>query len=445
MVKHLLKRNLKVKTIAISIVLLLANSFSAKAADNKLSPEATKGLEVFKANCVSCHAMTTKVLGPALQGVHTRHSDAWLMKWIKNNEKLRASGDKDAIAVFNENGGASMNNFENLSDEQVASVITYFKEYVPPAPTGPIDGPKDAPKFYNASTLYILLFLIVILCIVLIILRRTKNSLRNTVREMEKAVEEPSEPSAWQTKMSWYRKRINPTIFKMTIGTIVLLALATYGFYFGVEEVAVQQGYKPDQPIKYSHKLHAGELQIDCKYCHSTAEKSKQASIPSVNTCMNCHKGVQLREKYNGDISPEIKKIYAAMDYDPDKPAGQQYGSNPRPIRWIRVHNLPDHAVFNHSQHVKGAGVSCQTCHGPIQEMEVVEQYATLQMGWCINCHRERNIDVENNPYYEKLHARIKAEKNNKNSPYSKYYTVDGKINMTAAQNGGLECSKCHY
>jgi mono/diheme cytochrome c family protein len=445
MVKNLFKRNLRVKTIALSIVCLLNLSFSAQAAD-KLSPEATAGSEVFKANCVSCHAMDNKLLGPALAGVHTRRSEEWLMKWIRNNEKLRASGDKDAVAIYNEYGGASMNIFENLSDDQIKSVISYFKEYVPPVKAkGPGGETPTANKFYNDATLYILLFLIVILCFVLIILRRTKNSLRNSVKEMEAATNPEEQATAGTSKMAYWRKRINPTIFKLTIGVIVLGALATYGFIFGVTEIAVQQGYRPEQPIKYSHKLHAGDLQIDCKYCHSTAEKSKQASIPSVNTCMNCHKGVQLRDKYDGEISPEIKKIYAAMDFDPDKPAGQQYGPNPKPIRWVRIHNLPDHAVFNHSQHVKGAGVSCQTCHGPIQQMEVVEQYATLQMGWCINCHRENNIDVENNPYYEKLHAKIKAEKNNKNSPYSKYYTKDGKINVTAAQNGALECSKCHY
>jgi mono/diheme cytochrome c family protein len=452
MVKHLLKRNLKVKTLVLSIVFLLNLSFSAVAADGKLSPEATAGLEVFKANCVSCHAMNVKVLGPALAGVHTRHSEEWLLKWIRNNEKLRASGDKEAIAVFNENGGAQMNVFENLSDGQINSMISYFKEYTPPPPPVVTPGGETEAKFYSPYTLYILLFLIVVMVIVLLILRRTKNSLKASARQLDTVVEIPADHvhadaahPAKESKMAYYKKRINPTIFKLAVGAVVLGALATYGFIFGVTEVAVQQGYRPDQPIKYSHKLHAGDLQIDCKYCHSTAEKSKQASIPSVNTCMNCHKGVQLREKYNGEISPEIKKIYAAMDYDPDAPAGKQFGPNPKPIRWVRIHNLPDHAVFNHSQHVKGAGVSCQTCHGPIQEMEVVEQFSTLQMGWCINCHRENNIDVENNPYYEKLHAKIKAEKNNKNSPYSKYYTKDGKINVTAAENGALECSKCHY
>ena len=442
MVKYLFKRNLKVKTIALSIVCLINLSFTAQA-QAKLSPAATAGEELFKANCVSCHSMDAKMTGPALSGVHTRRTEDWLLKWIRDNEKLIASGDPTAVEV-SKFSTAPMPSFASLSDDQIKSIITYFKEYTPPAPPTPTEGPA-APKFYSSSTLYILLFLIVLLCIVLIILRRTKNSLRNTVKQMEAVTEPATEPTAWELKMARYRKRINPTIFKMTVGTIIILALFTYGYIFGVTEVAVQQGYRPEQPIKYSHKLHAGELKIDCKYCHSTAEKSKQASIPSVNTCMNCHKGVQMRDKYAGKISPEIQKIYAAMDYDPEKPEGQQYGPNPKPVRWIRIHNLPDHAVFNHSQHVKGAGLACQNCHGPIQEMEVVEQYATLQMGWCVKCHRESSIDVENNAYYEDLHKKIKAEKNNPNSPYSKYYTKEGKINVTAAQNGALECSKCHY
>jgi len=308
---------------------------------------------------------------------------------------------------------------------------------------------QEAPSFYSKTTLYILVALILLLGILLLILNKTKKALQTSSKEIDEeenkdVIDTTKEPSDLSKKIAFYKRRINPTIFKMAIGTVVLGGLAAYGFYFGVVEVGVQQGYAPEQPIKYSHKLHAGDLGIDCKYCHSTVEVSKQASVPSVNTCMNCHKGVNLRDKYNGEVSPEIQKIYNAMDYNPDAKPGEEYGPNPKPVKWIRIHNLPDHAYFNHSMHTS-AGVSCQTCHGPIQEMEVVEQYSTLQMGWCINCHRERNIDVENNPYYEKLHAKIKEEKDNKSSNYSKYFTKDGKINIKPADNGGLECSKCHY
>ena len=133
------------------------------------------------------------------------------------------------------------------------------------------------------------------------------------------------------------------------------------------------KGYAPVQPINYSHRLHAGELGIECKYCHFGAEKSKHAGIPPVNVCMNCHKLVKPN-------SPEIKKIHEA------------YNSG-KSIEWVRIHKLPDFVAFDHSRHVN-RGVACQTCHGKIQEMEVVKQANTLAMGWCVNCHR----DYKDNP-----------------------------------------------
>lgn len=447
MVRNRNNYHMQVKSLLVAFLLFLSLNLFAQPSGKPLSVEGAKGESLFKLNCASCHAMNVKLVGPALQDVHQRRSEEWLLKWIKNNEKLRASGDKDAIAVYNENGKAAMNVFENLSDDQIKSIITYFKDWTPAAKVAVVVDPAAADQgFFSDNTLYILLFLIVILTVVLLILRRTKNQLQTTLNDVEGITEtEVTEPTASQSKLAAFKKKSNPTIVKLLVGTVIALCLAVYGYNFGATEIAVQQGYAPEQPIKFSHKIHAGDYKMDCKYCHTTVEKSKQASVPSVNTCMNCHKGVQLRERYDGEISPEIKKIYAAMDYDPDKPNGQQFGPNPKPIKWIRVHNLPDHAFFNHSMHVKGVGLTCQTCHGPVQAMPVIQQYATLQMGWCINCHRERNIDVENNPYYEKLHEKIKADKNNKNSNYSKYYTKDGKINVTAAQNGALECSKCHY
>jgi hypothetical protein len=216
------------------------------------------------------------------------------------------------------------------------------------------------------------------------------------------------------------------------------------GFQFSITEVGVQKGYAPKQPIAFSHQLHAGQLKVDCKYCHSTVEESKQASIPALNTCMNCHKGVQLTDKYNGEISPEIKKIYAALDYNPEAKPGEEYGNNPKPIKWVRIHNLPDHAYFNHAQHVKVGKQNCQTCHGAIEKMEVVQQHSSLQMGWCIDCHRSAQVDVANNNYYKALHEKA-AKDIASNKSKSKYFAADGKVKLTPAMNGGLECSKCHY
>ena len=141
---------------------------------------------------------------------------------------------------------------------------------------------------------------------------------------------------------------------------------------------------------------------------------------------MNCHSQIKNVGGEDG-VSEEIAKIYAAIDYDPET---QTYGTNTKPIEWIRVHNLPDLAYFNHSQHVKVAELECETCHGPIQEMEVVYQYSNLTMGWCINCHRETDVNTKGNEYYDKL---------------VKLHSEQSKEPMKVEDIGGLECAKCHY
>lgn len=169
--------------------------------------------------------------------------------------------------------------------------------------------------------------------------------------------------------------------------------------------VGHSQGFMPDQPIWFSHKIHAGQYQIDCQYCHSGASKGKNAWIPAVSVCMNCHKGIQEGAKTG---TKEIAKIYAAYD-------------NNVPIEWVRVHSLPDLAYFNHKQHVVAGKVECKECHGPVEEMDVVYQYNVLSMGWCINCHRTHAVNTE---LYEKLgqdHVAVPADQ------------------------GANECSRCHY
>ena len=207
------------------------------------------------------------------------------------------------------------------------------------------------------------------------------------------------------------------------LGMIIFIFVAV-GLKTGIDglfTIGVQQGYMPTQPIAYSHELHAGQYEIDCNYCHTGVRKSKSANIPSANICMNCHVAIKTESK-------EIQKIYAAIDYDPET---GEYGEDTQPIEWVRVHNLPDLAYFNHSQHVKVGGLECETCHGPIKEMEVVYQYSNLTMGWCINCHRETNVKSKGNDYYTNL-VELHNEKNAKEP-------------MKVEDIGGLECSKCHY
>lgn len=281
-------------------------------------------------------------------------------------------------------------------------------------------------SFYSESTFLALIILSIVLIAISVLLYGIKRHLTVLNNEKNKQV---AEPSLYERKFRPIIEAWNPTIATLIIAGAVMLFLGAFSYKFGMEEVGVQQGYAPTQPINFSHKIHAGQYEMDCKYCHSTVEKSKSASIPSLNTCMNCHKYVKAAEKYNGKTSPEIQKIYNAIGFDGDN---MEYieGYDQKPIEWIRIHNLPDLAYFNHSQHVVVGKVECQTCHGPIEEMEKVYQYSNLQMGWCIDCHRERGIDSENNDYYEEAHKNMLAE---------------GKDYITVAENGGLECSKCHY
>ena len=281
-------------------------------------------------------------------------------------------------------------------------------------------------SFYSESTFLALIILSIVLIAISVLLYGIKRHL--TVLNNEKN-KQAAEPSLYERKFRPIIEAWNPTVATLIIAGAVMLFLGAFGYKFGMEEVGVQQGYAPTQPINFSHKIHAGQYEMDCKYCHSTVEKSKSASIPSLNTCMNCHKYVKASEKYNGKTSPEIQKIYNAIGYDVDN---MEYieGYEQKPIEWVRIHNLPDLSYFNHSQHVVVGKVECQTCHGPIQEMDKVYQFSNLQMGWCIDCHRERGIDSENNDYYEEAHKNMLAE---------------GKDYITVAENGGLECSKCHY
>ena len=224
----------------------------------------------------------------------------------------------------------------------------------------------------------------------------------------------------------------------LVIVTVIFLLLSSAYFVYGyLSQVGVNQGYEPVQPIHYSHRIHAGDNGIDCKYCHSSARVSKHSGIPSLNICMNCHKSIsevadatqaEGQSEYGVDYNSEIKKLYDAVGWDD---AEQKYTGKTKPVKWVRIHNLPDFAYFNHSQHVVVGGVECQTCHGPVEEMEIMSQHSPLTMGWCINCHRETNVKVKDNNYYTKIHEQLK-----------KKYGVE---NFTAAQMGGLECGKCHY
>lgn len=423
------------------IIKLSSILFFLVFAVNFVFADVAEGEKLFKANCTSCHAINEKIVGPALKDAHKRRKEDWLLKWIKNSPGMIQSGDPIAVQLFNDNNKIPMLPFLSLKDSEIKSIISYIKQESE-APAKTVTAATDQttatvttnqPKgFYRNTTLFMLLGLALFLIIIVFVLLRIKKSVNElyAIKHPEKAAAELKE------KTSEYKRTLNYKLFKkhpvVGVSFIVIsfvIVLGLIGFDYGNKVVGVQKGYMPTQPIKYSHQLHAGTYKINCQYCHSGADKSKQATVPSASTCMNCHMHVTASAKYNGNVSPEIQKIYDAVGWDANKKAYDP-SKTQTPIKWVRVHNLPDHAYFNHAQHVKIGKVECQACHGPVETMQVVSQQRSLQMGWCINCHREAKVDVANNDYYVKLHAELKKE---------------GKSSITVAQNGGTECGKCHY
>ena len=204
---------------------------------------------------------------------------------------------------------------------------------------------------------------------------------------------------------------------------IHLLILLGTGMFIAnrlvVDAIAVgrSRDYSPDQPIKFSHAIHAGQNGTDCLYCHSSAEYSKTAGIPSANVCMNCHLLVRSGTR-SGAF--EISKVI------------ESYEKN-NPIDWIKVHNLPDHVFFSHAQHVGVGNLKCQECHGPVEKMDRITQVTDMSMGWCINCHREKKVNFHDNKFYSEYEDMGKKMKENK---------IDS---VTVEMIGGTDCMKCHY
>ena len=375
------------------------------------------GKKLFNTNCASCHKLDKKLVGPALGDVTQRRSEEWLIAWIKDNVALRASGDKDAIAIYEEYNGSPMSAFPQLSDEDVKNILAYTA-YVPEGtvPTPGTQVVEAAPKKDNS--LLILLGLFAFLILLLFLLVKVKNTLK--LVKGQPATSLAQDTRYWGGIMLRNKKVV-------TLIIIVLLIFGARDTWNGMMALGVDQGYQPEQPIAFSHKIHAGDNAIDCNYCHSGARKSKAAGIPSANVCMNCHTYIQ-----EGTLTgtEEISKIYAAVGFNPETGSYiEDYQQ--KPIRWVRIHKLPDLAYFNHSQHVIAGQVECQECHGPIQEMEEVYQHSELTMGWCVECHRNTEVKMEGNAYYDELHKQLSE----------KYHGEK----ITVDKIGGLECGKCHY
>lgn len=443
------------KQTLIAIGLLLSTSASIYGQDG----DPKNGEKLFKANCTACHALDKQVIGPPLKGVVERVKTEggvdkdWLHKWIKDNKALRASGDKYANEIFEKFNKTEMLPFPNLTDKDIDDILAFTTN--PPAPepepaatTAPAGDATAAPADKTTTSIVIISLIAIAGLLVWILIK---------LRQLVKLGQSEELVGLNETRVRSFSE-IYEKYHYIGKGLLTILAiLAAYGVWNWIMWIGVYKGYKPEQPIYFSHKIHAGENKIDCQLCHSSAKYGKVSEIPSMNVCMNCHRTIS---EYNGKyIEPgkdkafydgEIQKIYAATGWNAEK---QQYTGKTQPVEWTRIHNMPDFVYFNHSQHVVAGeqaiinsfnkknpnnkiDVVCKACHGKIDTMNVVQMANDFTMGWCIECHRTTEVDMNNGynkEYFKNLHEKLKKQ----------YPKDGGKITVDAI--GGLECGKCHY
>jgi hypothetical protein len=423
--------------------------------------------------------MKDNLTGPALGGAEERwaaYPKEDLYNWVRNSQAMIASGHPKATELWNQFKPTVMNSFPSFTDEDIASVLLYIDAQFTKPAAGPVASAQSGGAAVDQSkpSKYLYYILFAILAIVVAVLARVISNLRHLVA-LEDGITLPPQKTLLQSLKS-----------KGVIGFLIF-ALVVLGGYTTVNNGIAfgrQQGYAPEQPIKFSHATHAGLQGIDCQYCHDSARRSKHASIPGANTCMNCHKAI---EKGTLHGTQEITKIFASIGYDPstdkyvenydklsndeikaiytkwisdnylkdnsltaldqkgERTVNEQWTEISSsltnelkenvsgPIEWTRIHMLPDHVYFNHSQHVNIGKIDCNQCHGKVQEMDLMYQYAPLSMGWCINCHRETEVKFTGNEYY---------------NTYKQYHDAIAKgqkTKVTVEDIGGLECQKCHY
>jgi mono/diheme cytochrome c family protein len=445
--------------------------------------DAGAGKTLFINNCASCHNknMKDKLTGPPL----AKALENWgndmprIYKWIRNSQGMIAAGDPRAVAISKEYNGSIMTAFNALTDPEIDNLFAYIAKQAAGGDKGPVKpGGEVVVEKESNTLLYGVSF--VILAMLALVLGRIINNLNRTAAE--------------KVGEAYTGKGIVDTLTSKGVIGFVVFALVVLGGYTTVNNaisLGRTQNYAPDQPIKFSHKTHSGLNKIDCNYCHDGARRSKQSVIPATNTCMNCHKAIKVGSEYG---TAELTKVFVSAGWDPntdkyiDKGQYENMSENEiagiykkwissryresrkdtsqnftkfeadesvfvnaqwddvasslkteykdkvqGPIQWKRLHNLPDHVYFNHAQHVAVGKVECQKCHGPVEKMAVVKQYAPLSMGWCINCHRETEVKFADNDYYksyERYHEEMKKGKRDK---------------VTVEDIGGLECQKCHY
>ena len=405
-------------SLRVHFVLSVAFSFLFSLSIFAQDGDINNGKKLFNTNCAACHKLEQRLIGPPLKGVAAKRDQEWLQKWIRNSAELIESGDADAKAIFEEYSNIPMTPFPNLSDADIADIMAYTD--ADPALFQKKKAEVVVVEVKPTQTYYteVLIAVIIIVLLLTIVLFKLKVTLKTLNKD---------EQGAYFDELKAYLAYLVKDNAILITFVLVISLGGLYAFWEWGVGVGVEKGYQPIQPIAFSHKVHAGDQEIDCEYCHSSARTSKTSGIPSANVCMNCHKLIQEGEETGKE---EIAKIYDAIGFDP---ATSTYKKDyvQKPIKWVRVHNLPDFVYYNHSQHVTVGQQECETCHGPVETMEELYQYSPLTMEWCVDCHRTEEVKMAGNDYYKEIHKQL-----------SKKY---GTEKLTVAMMGGLECGKCHY
>jgi mono/diheme cytochrome c family protein len=413
-----------------------------------------QGEALFKSKCATCHQPLKNGTGPKLYQVRNKWAsegakEGSIYKWV-NNWQAAAASDPYAAAVSKWSPTA-MSAFPDLKKEEIDAIFDWVdmqQETVSPGTTNGEENPLTPTDSEEEGSLsWVWIFMGVVFVVIILAVGGVRRQLKTVTSENTEANDKltySEEFRAWAWKYRLY----------VGIASLIIVLSVIVTLFQGLYRVNVVEEYQPSQPIAFPHDRHAGVNGIDCKYCHNSVTKSKSAGIPSVNVCMNCHKQI------NGENKPfqgEIKKIYEAAGWDVSSGSGKYTGKT-KPIVWNKVHVLPDHVYFNHSQHVVVGGIDCKQCHGdmtkmnetvkvqPVEELNKIEgniklTKPTLTMGWCIECHGAKDVALGDgkNAYYDEIHRRLM---NNDKTLYRKYLK-DGKVSVS--ELGGWECAKCHY
>ncbi len=412
------------------------------------------GETLFKNKCSTCHQIFKDGTGPKLYKVR----DLWIADgakegsiylWVNNWQKAAAS-DPYAEKVSKIKPTA-MSMFPDLTKEDIDGIFDYIDAQPDPATKAAASGGGDAgggPVVEESGNTWLWVVAGIIFIVIILTLGGVRRQLSQVVAEKEGKPAEDFPTYGSEIRQWMWKNKIYVGIASL----ILVLCLLVIGIQ-GLGNINVMESYQPTQPIDYPHNVHAGINGIDCKYCHNAADKSKTAGVPTVNVCMNCHKQVSGNTP---EQEAKIQKIYDAAGWN-----GSEYTGETHPIKWNKVHVLPDHVYFNHEQHVTVGGIDCKQCHGdmtkqvetarvvPVEELNKIEGNVqltrpTLTMGWCIECHDQKGITEgpltdKKSGYYDEIHKRLL---NNDKKLYNKYLE-DGKVSVK--ELGGWECAKCHY